>query len=241
MKSGITTFILMFLLIGSTQAQTATVDEIIDGYFENIGGKEAWRNIKSMKIVGDGVQMGMNFPVTVLAKAPNLNKFTVDVQGMQIIESYDGEVAWATNPFGGMTEPTKKNDEETAEAAKETFEDDLLDYEKKGHKLTIEGTEEYDGTECYKLNLVRADGTERVYFMDSELFVPVAMRMFIKAGQMKGQSIDSITSDYQEVDGVMVPFSMKQTVGGQTMMEMVVKTVELNVPISDEEFTFPGN
>lgn len=241
MKSGITIYLSLLFFVTSAQAQTPTVDEIIDGYFENIGGKEAWRQVKSMKIVGDGLQMGMNFPVVVQSKEPNLTKVTVDVQGMQIVEAYDGEIAWAINPFGGMTEATKKSEEETVEAAKETFQDDLLDYKDKGNMVTLEGTEEYEGTECYKLSLKRADGLERVYFFDSELFVPVAMRSFMKAGQMKGQTMDNVTSDYQEVDGLMVPFSMKQTVGGQTVMEMVIKSIEVNVPISDEEFTFPGN
>lgn len=185
--------------------------------------------------------MGMNFPLTVLQKEPNLSKVLVDVQGMQIIEAYDGEVAWATNPFGGMTEPTKKNEEESAEAGKENFQDDLLDYKKKGNTVTYEGTEEYEGTETYKLKLTRADGVERIYFFDSELSIPIAVRSFVKTGQLKGQTVDNVTSDYQEVDGLMIPFSMKQSVNGQTMMEMVIKSVELNVPISNAEFEFPGN
>ena len=233
--------VLSLLFTGEVIGQTPTVDEIVDNYFENIGGKEAWREIKSMKITGDGIQMGMNFPLVVLAKEPNMNKVQVDIQGMQIIEAFDGEVAWATNPFAGMTEPTKKTDEETAEMAKEEFQDALLDYKEKGHTLTIEGTEEYEGTAVYKINLLKADGNERIYFFDTELFVPVAIRSVVKTGQLKGQTIDNITSDYQEVDGVMVAFSMKQTVNGQTMMEMAAKTIEFNIPISDEEFSFPGN
>ena len=186
-------------------------------------------------------QLGMKFPVTVLAKEPNLTKVDVDIQGMKITEAYDGEVAWATNPFGGMTEPTKKSDEETVEAAKEMFQDDLLDYKEKGHTVTLEGTEEYEGTETYKLKLLRADGTGRIYFFDTELMIPIAMRTTPQTGQMKGQTIDAISSDFQEVDGLMVPFSLKQTVGGQTMMEMIATKVELNVAISDAEFSFPGN
>ncbi len=238
----ILTITLLASLLFATQGitQTPKVDEIVDGYFENIGGKDAWRAVKSMKITGDGVQMGMNFPLTVLAKEPNLNKVLVEVQGMKIIEAYDGEVAWATNPFAGMTEPTKKSDEESEQMGREQFQEALLDYKDKGHTITLEGTEEYEGTEVYKLKLVKADGDERLYFFDTELFVPVAVRTFMKAGQLKGQSIDNVTSDYQDVDGLMIPFSMKQKVNGQTMMEMIAKTIEINIPISNEEFSFPG-
>jgi len=58
---------------------------------------------------------------------------------------------------------------------------------------------------------------------------------------MKGQTIDAVSGDFQEVDGLMVPFSLKQKIGGQTAMEMISSKVEFNVPISDEEFSFPGN
>ena len=232
----------LLLALGITlTAQTPSVDEIVDTYFENIGGKDAWREIKSMKISGEGVQMGMSFPLTVLAKEPNLTKVTVDIQSMQFIEAYDGEVAWTLNPFAGMTEPSKKSEEETVEAAKEMFQDELLDYKEKGHTLSFEGTEEYEGTEVYKLKLTKANGDEDIYFFDSEIMVPIALRTFVNAGELKGQSIDVVSSDYQEVNGVMVPFSIKQSVNGQTVMEMVAKSVELNVPIADSEFSFPGN
>ncbi len=236
-----TLFFICSLFSSQVFSQTPGVDEIVDNYFENIGGKEAWRSIKSMKIVGEGIQMGMNFPLTVLSKEPNLNKVIVNVQGMEIIDAFDGEVGWSTNPFAGVTEPTKKSDEESAEVAKESFQDDLLDYKEKGHELTFESTEEYEGSEVYKLKLVRADGTERIYFFDTEDFVPIALRAFPKSGQLKGQTLDTLTGDYQEVEGVMIPFSMKQTVNGQTMLEMVAKSIEVNVPIADSEFSFPGN
>lgn len=225
----------------SATAQDVTVDEIIDNYFENIGGKDAWREVKSMKMVGEGVQMGMKFPVTVIAKAPNSTKFTVDFQGMQMIEAFDGETAWATNPFAGQTEPTAKSAEEAAEAAKEKFQDALLDYKEKGHTVTLEGEDTFFDTPVYKLKLVTKEGATKTYYFDQELFVPLAIDQEVLVGPMKGKIITSETSDYQEVDGLMVPFSMTQKIDGQTMFTMISQTVELNVAISDEEFAFPGN
>jgi len=241
MRSLLTLACTLFLFTSMTSAQEVSVDEIVDTYFENIGGKDAWREIKSMKFSGEGVQMGMKFPVTMLNKEPNLTRLDVSIQGMTLTEAYDGEVAWGTNPFAGQTEPQKKTDEESAEAGKENFQDDLLDYKEKGSSLTMEGTEEYEGSEVYKLKLTRDDGEERIYFFDTELYIPIAMRMTVNSGPMKGQVIDAVSSDFQEVDGVMIPFSFIQKVGGQTMLEFIANEVEINVPLTDEEFAFPGN
>ena len=241
MRSLLTLACSLFLFASTSYAQEVTVDEIVDTYYENIGGKEAWREIKTMKFIGEGVQMGMKFPVTMISKEPNLNRLDVSIQGMTMIQAFDGEVAWATNPFAGQTEPTKMSDEESEEAGKENFQDDLLDYKEKGYTLTLEGKDEYEGSEVYKLKLVRGEGDERIYFFDTEIMIPIAMRMTPQTGQMKGQVIDAISSDFQEVDGVMVPFSFKQKIGGQTMLEFIASEVQLNTPMTDEEFAFPGN
>lgn len=227
-------------LTSSAIANAQTADEIIDTYLENTGGKDAWRKIKSMKITGNGAQMGMTFPLTVYAKHPNKNKVVVDIQGKQLIEAFDGEVAWTINPFMGGTEPTKKTAEEAAEAAKETFEDDLLDYAEKGHSVALEGTEEIEGVNAHKLKLTKKSGDEVMYFFDPDDFVPIMVRNFPQAGPMKGQTIETYSSDYQEVDGLFVPFSIEQKVGGQTMMTMTADKVELDVEIEDSSFSFPN-
>lgn len=230
--------LVLFLCSFSVQAQT--VDEIVDTYFENIGGKDAWRKIKSMQIEGNGVQMGMKFPLVVSAKYPNLSKFEVDIQGKKIVEAFDGTNAWALNPFAGSMDPTLKTEEETKEAATQMFEDELLDYKDKGHTLTLEGKEEIDGTETFKVKMVKKDGDERYYFFDTENFVPIMLRSYGKSGQMKGQTIETVSSDFQEVDGVMVPFSMEQRMGGQTLFQMEATTVKLNVDMDDAIFAFPS-
>ena len=240
MKNIYTIILAIALSCGSSAIlQAQTVDEIIDTYFENTGGKDAWRKVKSMKITGNGAQMGMNFPLTVYAKYPNKNKVVVSIQGKELIEAFDGEVAWTINPFMGGTEPTKKTAQETAEAAKETFEDDLLDYKEIGHTVTLEGTEEIDGVNAHKLKMVKKSGDEVVYFFDPDDFVPIMMRNFPQAGQMKGQTIETYSSDYQEVNGLFVPFSIEQKVGGQTMMNMTAEKIELDVEIDDASFSFP--
>ena len=49
-------------------------------------------------------------------------------------------------------------------------------------------------------------------------------------------------SDYQEVNGLMMPFTMDQKFEGTTQASISVKTIELNVAIDDSVFKFPeGN
>lgn len=238
------TFLLAVLAVAfqtpSFAQKAPDVDQIIDNYFEAIGGKENWKELHSMRFSGNSVNMGMTFPTEVISMRPNLQKVTAEFQNMQYVEAYDGTTAWMLNPFSGATEATKKTEEETKEAAKNNFEDELLDYKSKGHQLSLEGTEEVDGTSTYKLKLTKADGDEVLYFFDTEAYVPLMIRTFAKTGPMEGQAVEIYFSDYDEVDGLMIAHSIEQKMNGQTIMQMTAEKIELNPEdIDASDFAYP--
>jgi outer membrane lipoprotein-sorting protein len=229
---------LMLPAFSTVQAQTA--DEIVERYLETIGGAEKWQSMQSMRVSGNALQMGMTFPFSMISMRPNLTKVTAEVMGKQFIDAYDGKAAWSLNPFMGGPDPQQKTEEESKEAASQSFENDFINYKEKGYRVALEGTEEIEGAECYKLLLVKADGREEHYFIDAETYVPIMQRVYPQTGQLKGQSIESYFSDYQEVDGVLVSFSMEQRVGGQVIMQMVSEKYEFNPEdVKAEAFAFP--
>jgi len=46
-------------------------------------------------------------------------------------------------------------------------------------------------------------------------------------------------SDYRDVDGVKVPFSVKQSVNGTPLTQLTVDNVEFNVPMDGAMFRMP--
>jgi hypothetical protein len=229
---------LLLLINQSTNAQT--IDEIVGNYFENTGGKDAWKSLNAMKMSGTSSMQGMEFPITIYSKRPNLEKLEVEVQGMQIVEAYDGTTAWSINPFQGSTTATKADDEMNKEAAKKAFEDELLDYAAKGHQLERLDDAEVEGTQTFQLKLTKKTGDEQIYFFDQENFVPIMIRSFANAGPMKGAAIETYLSDYEEVENLMIPHSIMQKVNGQTFMQATMKSIELNPEIEDQIFAFPS-
>lgn len=224
----------------ATQAQTA--DEIVGKYLKAIGGADNWKKIEAQRMTGFVVVQGMNIPYTMAQAKPNKSYSAGEFQGQKFIEAFDGTVAWGQNPFAGMANPTKKNEEETKEVAKEQFEDDLIDYATKGHTVELDPKqEEMDGTKCYKLTLKRKQGDEKIYFMDAENAVPVAVRSYAQSGPMKGQSVDMFMSDYKEVDGLMMAHTMEQKVNGQTVVTIKMDKIELNPTLDKTLFTFPDD
>ena len=232
---------LSFLTVTVAQAQDASLDDILKNYFENIGGEDEWKKIKSMTMKGNTSAQGMTMPVTIQSMYPTYFKMEMDFQGKKFITAYNGKTAWTLNPFMGGSEPTRMDEEETKSKSKQKFQDEFIDYKEKGSKIELVGTEEVDGTETYKVKMVKKDGDVVFYFFDTENYVPIMTRSLMESGPMKGQSIETFMSDYQEVDGLMVAFTTEQKMGGNPVFSMTAEDVIFNdVDIEANNFAFPS-
>lgn len=246
MKKILTT--IMFVATAAFTAQAQTVDEIIDNYFEVIGGKEAMANIKNTKMSATVNMQGMELPATMLNTADGKMKVAISVQGMEFVQpAFDGETGWQTN---GMTMQPEKMDDQTNAMTKDQaadFPDPFLNYKTKGYTATFEGEETVDGVETYKIKLIKKplmiDGKEvenaTYYFFDKDSGVQIMTRSEAPTGPMKGMVIESYMSDYQEVNGLYFPFAIEQKMNGQTGVSIVVDKIELNTTIDDAIFAFP--
>lgn len=219
-----------------------SVDEIVDQFVENSGGEANWEAVKNMKVLGKSINQGVEYPVTLYRKRPNLERLEVRLQGdMKIVEAFDGEVAWGINPFAGQTEASKMGEEASREAATNYFEPELINYKEKGHEVTYEGIEEVDGTDLHKIKVVTKDGNTVHYLMDMDYFVPIVERRTVNTGAMKGMQVEMYWSDYKELEGhgVVMPHAMEQKVNGQTQIQFVADKYEVNVDLGEEDFAFP--
>lgn len=235
------------LLIGlPSQAQTA--DEILDTYFENIGGKANLKAIKGMKMIAKLNQQGMEIPLEIYQLSDGRQMSIIKFQGKEIKQGvFDGETLWSTN---FMTMKAEKSDAETTANFKlntNDFPDSFLDYREKGYTVEFMGKETVEGTETFKIKLVKEpltiDGqpVEDVtyYYFDTENYVPIAVESEAHTGPMKGQTQYITMSDYQEVDGIYFPFSMSQGIKNGPSQPITFDSIELNPEVDAAAFAFP--
>ena len=239
-KSALTLFLLVLVL--ATRAQTA--DEILNKYFENTGGVEKQKSLKTRKLVGKMNMQNMDFPITIYQKAPEMQRTEISIQGLQIVQAYDGTDAWMINPMQGGTTPVKMTEEEAKDLTDRPFEDALIDYQEKGHAVELQGTEEVEGVKCHKIQLIKNKNNDKedvteVYYFDAENFVPIMLVSYARSGPAKGQALNTYLSDYQEVDGLMIPFFMETKLNGQSFQKLTMEKVTFNEPMEDSLFTFP--
>jgi len=241
---------LLMLMSSAVSAQDITVDEIIANYLENIGGVEAWKAVKAVKMNAKVNQGGLEIPLEIVSMADGKQYTKVSFQGMNIMQGvYDGKTLWSTN-FQSMK--PEKSDAEATENFKlelNDFPDTWIDYKEKGYTAELVGTETIDGSETYKVKLTKEpqtiDGKEvesvTYYYFDAEVFVPLAEDEEVKSGPQAGVVARTSYSDYDEVDGLYFPFSISQGVKDGPSQALVVSSIELNPTIDESVFAYPGN
>ena len=166
-------------------------------------------------------QGGMEIPLEIVRMKDGRQMTSITFQGLELKQGvFDGEVLWGTNM---MTQKAEKSDAEATEMMKKEmndFPDPFLDYQDKGYTVELMGKEDFNGTETFKIKLVKepitVDGEEvqdvSYYFFETENFVPIAIHSEIKQGQAKGMMSEITFSDYQEVEELYMPFTMSQGV-----------------------------
>jgi hypothetical protein len=238
---------LTFLLATAVFVSNAqTADEILAKYFENTGGLSKWKAVKNMKIEAKAPLPQGEFPLVIYKAAPNKSKLVINVQGKEIIQAaYDGQTAWSLNPFAGGTEAVKLDAETAKELSDDEMEDEFIDYKKKGHVVTLEGKEDIEGVSCYKIKLEKnknndKDDSTEIHYFDSENFVPIMSKQYARSGPAKGTEIQVFLSDYQEVDGLTIPFLIDQRMNGQSAFKIVITKITVNDAMDASVFAYPG-
>jgi outer membrane lipoprotein-sorting protein len=239
-------FSVLFLSACGLNAQS--VDEIIAKYYENTGGKEAWASIKSTRMTAKVKAQGLDLPAVMLQKAPNKQKVTISFQGLEIVQpAFDGKTGWQTNFMTMAAEKMEAEDNELMKQQSEDFPDAFLRYKEKGYSMALEGEESIEGTDCFKIKLtkkpVMIDGKEEdnivYYYFEKENYVPILTKSVVPKGPGKGMTSETFFSDYQEVNGLLFPFTMEQKFSGQTQATINVEKIEINPDIDDKVFAFP--
>jgi outer membrane lipoprotein-sorting protein len=237
-------FTILFITFSVPFFAQITVDEILNKYLENSGGKENWEKINGVKFTGKA-NFGIEVPFETVQTKDGLTYTKINFQGKDIMQNvFDGTKLWSTNFMNQMPE------EATAEQAqnfmkndKQGFPSPFLNYNSKGFKVEYVGEETKEGTACYKVKLtqnpIMIDGVEtpsiQFYYFDKENFMPIMSEMEVPAGPMKGQLALTSMSDYQEFGGLFFPMSLNMQGAALTFDK-----IEINPTIDSSIFVMPA-
>ena len=221
------------LLSLNIQAQTA--DEIIEKYITAIGGKEKWKQVKSMKVNGFIEVQGIKINFTQQAIHNVGVRVDAEFQGQKIIDITTPTKGWSQNPFGGRSSLQPISEEELKQKLDELdIQDEFIDYASKGSTVEFLRKDEEDGNEFYKVKMTTKNNNESVYFFDVNTSLIYKEEKTVK---QQGQEMKMVTKvfDYKTIPfGIKIPHKSEQM--GQIL---VTDKIEINTTI--DENIFKGN
>ena len=225
----------------TANAAELTLDEVLAKHYEARGGLDKIRAVNSVRSSGDFAMGPVQGPFQIETVRPGKMRLEFTVQGMTAVQAIDGDGGWQVMPFMGKTDAEPMTEEELRSFKNQAdIDGPLVDWEQKGHKVELLGTEEIEGADAYKLKINLESGDEILAYLDSEYFLDLKSDV---TTTMRGQPIKIATSygDYKEVDGLMLPHVLTQTMegmpGGQTF---TIKRYEVNVPVAADRFAMPA-
>lgn len=230
--------LLIFAAFAITSIHAQDADNILDKYFKNIGQDKLLR-VNVVTMVGKMAQGGVEMPFKTISKRPGKAYLESDFQGTRMIMAYDGQRAWMVAPFTGSSDPIDLTGPDMNQI-KDMGDIDtpLWDWKEKGHQLEYLGTEDMEGTEVHVLKLTKGDGNSISFYIDAENFVVLKTRTttFVNGSAME---IDTYMSNYQEVNGIIQPFTLESRIGGQTMSSITIDEFIYDETVDDAIFSKP--
>ena len=232
--------LLLALVAGAVHAEP-TLDEILEQNMEARGGYDDWKAIESAQMTGKMLMGGgIEAPFRLWFKRPDKVRMEFDVQGMTGVQAYDGESGWYVMPFMGKTEPEAMAEDQLKDIKEMAdFDGILVDWEEKGHKVELAGSEDVEGTPAYRLEVTKANGDQNTIYLDQEYLLEI--KTTAKTERQGNEIVVHTTiGDYKEVGDIIMPHSMEMTFEGLPMtQQLTIETVELNADVDDGRFEMP--
>ena len=231
-------------LAGAAQAAPAlTVDEMIARHVAARGGDAALKTIKTMTFTGKFRPPGFDADLAydeVIAR-PGSARINITLQGLTVIQSYDGASGWQVQPFGGRKDPETLSADDVKSLQEEAdFEDPLVDHAAKGAVVTYLGLEDVDGAPTHALHVTLKNGDSQTWYLDPDLWL--AVRVTTHTIQ-RGVETVNITDygDYEQVAGVWFAFEQSSGTQGQSARQLLTyDKVVVNGPIDPNVFARPA-
>lgn len=192
-------------VVGSAQA-LPDGKALIAKHVAAIGGRDALDKHTSLHQTGTFSMpaMGIEGPVHIYRAKPSLflSQITLGSFG-EMAQGYDGTTAWAIQPMQGAAVMT--GDQAAQFKQQADFFADFPDVAKYSSIETV-GLEDFEGRKCYKVKLVKADGSgEAMQYFDAETGLSAGMVRSIENPQMGKIEITVVLSDYKDQGGLQMP------------------------------------
>ncbi len=237
MKKSVFVLVAITVIAFANVAQAQSVNEVLEKHFKAVG-QEKLVDVNSFYIKAKVSQMGMELPMEMKIKKPDMFITNIDIQGQEMVQAFDGQKGWMIIPM--MSPDPQELAGAQLDQAKEqaNMEGELYNYEKKGSTAEMAGKVNVDGKEMFRIKLTDKDGNLKDYFIDANTYLIAKVKTKVSA---QGQTVDveQIMGDYKTIDGITMAMKMESKSPMGTAV-ITMEEVKFNEKFDDAIFKQPA-
>jgi len=237
------TIVLITVVSFNLMSQDLNLDQVLSAYYKAIGMAKI-NEWKTLTMTCKSSFQGVEFPVTIITKRPGKIRTEVEIQGNKSIQAFDGTIGWSISFGEGSLEPQDLTlDEIKSMKDQADIDGALFNWKEKGHKVELIGMEDVDGTQTYKVKIIKANGDIETDFIDADSFIPIKITA-VSIIQGNESESESYPGNYKEVNGAMLPFVLENKFKGQNdqmvTQYILIDKYEVDKDVDDLLFVKPG-
>lgn len=219
------------------KAKLPTAKIIIQNYVKAIGGEAAIKK-QTTRFQKGSIEMspmGLKGTAEIWATAPNKSYSKSNISGIgEIIEVFDGNSAWATNPIQGSRE--KKGDELLQTKLFNDFYREI-NLEKLYPKMELKGVEKLFGKDVYVIVATPTGLSPETFYFDNQ--TGLLLRQDSAYISPEGTfNLQTTYEDYRDVDGVKIAFKVSAK-NPQFEIITIISEVKFGLKIDENLFAKP--
>ncbi|MBV9211609.1 MAG: hypothetical protein JOZ52_13305, partial [Acidobacteria bacterium] len=201
-----------------------SVNEVLEKFLTAKGGRAALEKLTSRVTRGKAQisSMNLNGTAELFEKAPNKSVMNINMPGLGLMQrGFDGAKGWWQDSMRGYIRFAGYG---LTNIRREATFNRELDLTELYNRLSVTGKEQVGGREAYVLQeMFGTSGAEKLYF-------DVETGLLLRSG-------DTFYEDYREVDGVKLPFLIREESSNGFNFTFRVTEIKHNVAIDDSTFT----
>ena len=152
-------------------------------------------------------------PFTLELERPRRMRLEIQFKGQTAIQVYDGANGWKVRPFLNRMEVENYTEDELRKSALQSdLDGPLVDFEAKGSKVELEGTEKVEDKDNYRLKVTTRDGHAIHVWVDAKTFLESKIEGAPRRLDGVEHGVQVYYRDYRPVDGLMIPFVLETKV-----------------------------
>jgi len=231
---------------GTLPAAVLDAAEIADKNIAARGGQDAWKKIQSIAWVGhiDSTHAPQpSMPFVLEMKRPNKTRFEINAQTQKSVRIFDGTQGWKLLMTSNGKPNLQPYTDEELEFARHGFGIDslLMNYQSQGISLSLEGVDDIEGRQAYRLAAMLPSGGLQHVWIDTQSFLDIKYDRKSITAYGQPITVPMFYRNYQTIGDLRLPLLIETGTGtGQKSDNMVIDKVLLNPPLEDALFLKPN-